>query len=259
MSRPLPNINMKFIEYFKDFPDCYVVIGGTAMSIMSSEIGLNTRVTKDYDLVLKEENLSNSFIETLHLFIKNAGYNQYEKKNGVKHNFYRFDKPKDNRYPAMLELFSRSSLDFIMKKNNQTRPMHFVNSESLSALLLNDDYYNMLSVGSEVSDGGIVCLSLPYLIVFKAKAWIDLSTRKDLGQKNVSTHDIKKHINDVFHLVQGLNGAERLFLNLSVQQDMKDFLEKVQEINVDYASNVGSILEKAETIDLLTILFGLEN
>lgn len=166
MNRPLLNINMKFMEFFKDFPDCYVVIGGTAMSIMSSEIGLNTRVTKDYDMVLKEENLSTSFIETLHLFIKDAGYNQYEKKNGVKHNFYRFDKPLDNRFPAMLELFSRSPIDFNLTINNQTRPMHFVNSESLSALLLNDDYYNMLNVGSEVSDGGIVCLSLPYLIVF---------------------------------------------------------------------------------------------
>lgn len=80
-----------------------------------------------------------------------------------------------------------------------------------------------------------------------------------MGQKNVSSHDIKKHINDIFHLVQGLNGSERLFLNLSVQQDMKYFLEKVQEINVDYANNVGSVLGTVETIELLKILFGLEN
>ena len=36
----------KFREYFKDFPDSYVIIGGTACDIIIGAAGLTPRATK---------------------------------------------------------------------------------------------------------------------------------------------------------------------------------------------------------------------
>lgn len=41
-----------FREWFKEFEDQYVIIGGTACDILMTEEGLDFRATKDIDLVL---------------------------------------------------------------------------------------------------------------------------------------------------------------------------------------------------------------
>ena len=41
-----------FIEKFRDYTDCYTVIGGAASDILMSEAGLRFRVTKDIDMIL---------------------------------------------------------------------------------------------------------------------------------------------------------------------------------------------------------------
>lgn len=47
-------------------------------------------------------------------------------------------------------------------------------------------------------------MDAPYLIPFKAKAWIDLSDRKAAGE-HVDGRNIRKHKNDVFRLTELLN------------------------------------------------------
>ena len=41
-----------FIEKFKDYTDCYTVIGGTACDILMTEAGTDFRATKDIDMIL---------------------------------------------------------------------------------------------------------------------------------------------------------------------------------------------------------------
>ena len=41
-----------FIAQFRDFTDCYTVIGGAACDILMSEAGLEFRATKDVDMIL---------------------------------------------------------------------------------------------------------------------------------------------------------------------------------------------------------------
>ena len=52
---------------------------------------------------------------------------------------------------------------------------------SLSAILLNEAYYELLMDGQTVIDG-ILVLKSTCLIPFKAKAWLDLNERKALGE-----------------------------------------------------------------------------
>lgn len=70
----------------------------------------------------------------------------------------------------------------------------------MSAILLNDDYYQMLNSG-KVLISDIVLLSEVYLIPFKAKAWLDLTRRKIEG-KPMDEKDIKKHKNDIVSIMK---------------------------------------------------------
>lgn len=39
-----------FVEQFREFPDCYTVIGGAACDVLLTEAGLDFRATKDIDM-----------------------------------------------------------------------------------------------------------------------------------------------------------------------------------------------------------------
>ena len=59
---------------------------------------------------------------------------------------------------------------------------------SLSAILLNDEYYEFLKQGRIVVDG-VSVLKASYLIPFKAKAWIDLIDPSDKINVSKSVYD----------------------------------------------------------------------
>ena len=50
------------------------------------------------------------------------------------------------------------------------------------------------------------------LVLFKIKAWLDLSNRKSQGE-NIDTSDIKKHKNDIFRLSTIIIGTEIISLS----------------------------------------------
>lgn len=53
----------KFREYFQDFKDNYVIIGGLASYLLLDDAGFDmARATKDIDLVLSVEALNDAFI-----------------------------------------------------------------------------------------------------------------------------------------------------------------------------------------------------
>lgn len=62
-------------------------------------------------------------------------------------------------------------------------PIHVSESvTSLSAILLNDAYYELLVEGKTLVDGYSV-LSIEYILLFKMKAWVDLLERKENGEQ----------------------------------------------------------------------------
>jgi len=73
-----------------------------------------------------------------------------------------------------------------------------------------------------------VCVLQPGLIVvFKAKAWLDLTARRKTGEA-VKGSDIKKHKNDVFRLFQLLSPANQIVLPDDVKADMRQFIAAVR-------------------------------
>src|SRR5579859_3191060 len=70
--------------------------------------GLPFRATKDLDIVLHIEALNPAFGAAFWCFVEGGGYEIRQASEAGKPVLYRFQKPTDRRYPAMLELFCRS-------------------------------------------------------------------------------------------------------------------------------------------------------
>mgnify|MGYP004517056241 FL=1 len=178
-----------FKDYFKGHEEQYVLIGGAACDIAFEEREQVFRKTRDLDMVLIIEVLTSEFGERFWEFIK-AGKYRNKVTNKGKPQFYRFDKPEIDGYPRMIELFCRE--DFKLKENKGIASIHIDDSiSSLSAILLDNDYYELLLDGRTIIDGMSV-LRPEYLILFKAKAYLDLFNRRNNGEK-VDSSNISKH------------------------------------------------------------------
>ena len=105
---------------------------------------------------------------------------------------------------------------------------------SLSAILLDEDYYNFLRSG-RVQVSGITILDVPYLIPFKAKAWLDLTQRRAQGEQ-VDSRNIRKHKNDVFRLSELLDQKMEPLDKVSdaIKADMQEFINCMvdEEVNL---------------------------
>lgn len=206
-----------FLDYFREYADQYVLIGGAACSVSFEEQDINFgRTTKDFDIVLIVEAQTKEFGERFWQFIKDGKYRIRAKSNGEPQ-FYRFDKPEDSNFPKMIELFSRTN--YILKEENGMTPIHIDDSvSSLFAILLNDAYYQLLMEGREVIMG-ISVLKPEWIIPFKAKAWLDLREKQ-----NIDSSDIKKHRNDIIRIASELV-LQKCMLPLEVHRDMEVFLK----------------------------------
>ena len=80
----------RFRDYFRDFTDQYILIGGAACDISFENNNADFRATRDLDIVLIVENLNRAFGEQFWAFIREGGYQHRAKSSGVPQ-FYRFD------------------------------------------------------------------------------------------------------------------------------------------------------------------------
>ena len=215
-----------FKEWFKGSEEQYAIIGGTACDILMTEEGLDFRATKDIDLVLIIEAVDADFGKKFWEYVKQAGYEHCNKSSGVPQ-FYRFSHPISKQYPAMIELFTRKLDAIQLPEGVVLTPLPMDEDiSSLSAILLDDDYYEFLKQG-KVTVEGVTVLDAAYLIPFKAKAWIDLIDRKAAGE-HVDSKNIKKHKNDVFRLTELIDPAVKIMAPQGVYADIQEFVQRMQ-------------------------------
>lgn len=144
-----------------------------------------------------------------------------------KNNSIVLKKPADTTYPQMIELLSRTP-DIQLLPEAHLTPVHISDDvSSLSAILLNDDYYDFLLSARLILDGFSV-LDEKHLIPFKVKAWCELSIRSKEGEEGQSKH-IRKHYRDVFHLLMRLPPNERVDLPEQLKADMQTFIDGIRQ------------------------------
>ncbi|MBQ5564540.1 MAG: hypothetical protein IIT39_14300 [Clostridia bacterium] len=242
----------KFKEFFADYTDQYVLIGGAACDILFSNNFVDFRVTKDLDIVLIVEALTRDFAEKFWEFIRTGNYINRAKSNGNPQ-FYRFEKPQSEGYPSMLELFSRT--EWNLNTDSVLTPIHIDDSiSSLSAILLDESYYEALLEGRDVING-ISILKPEWIIPFKVKAWLDLQNKKEQNIP-IDSKNIRKHRNDVLRIVSEL-ALSPVKLPNKVKEDMKIFIEQFSVTDTELKNLKLSNIHSSEIIQLLKNIYGI--
>ena len=243
-----------FKAFFADFKDCYVLIGGSACDVYFSEQDIPFRVTHDLDMILCVEALTPDFFRKFWQFVHEGGYRHRQKSDGHRQ-FYRFAAPTASGYPAMLELFSRKA-DFLP----DDLPGHLTpipageEASSLSGILLDQNYYDFVMANRREIDG-VTTLTPIALIVLKAIAWLDLTLKKEAGDRHAYSKDISKHKNDIARIAATIPVRE-YGLPETIRVKMREFLSRYSHMDID-VSALGVPIAAEEVRNRLYECFGL--
>lgn len=244
----------RFREAFEPFGDSYALIGGSACDLLFSREGLPFRATKDLDVVILADRPNREFGEALWAFIDSGGYTCGWRSSEEVH-FYRFTAPKNAAYPVMIELFARRPGFLLHDERSDIGPLPVEEDvSSLSAILLDDDYFEFLMHGLDRVEG-LSVVDAAHIIPLKARAHIDLWARKERGD-HVNERDLRKHRKDVLRLLSLLPVGATFEVHERIRSDMRSFVEDVRgsQLRVDQLG-IGMSLEEA--LGLLAAVYGL--
>jgi hypothetical protein len=245
-----------FREHFAGYADQFVLIGGTAATLAMEEMGLEFRATKDLDIVLNIEALSPEFGAVFWRFVEAGGYETRQASGTGKPVLYRFQKPADERFPIMLELFCRAPDGIDLAEGAHLTPIPIDDAiASLSAILVDDVYYEFILAGRKEIDG-LPMVGEDRLIPLKARAWLDLNERHARGE-HVDARDIRKHANDALRLSRLLAPETRIPVKAGIAVDLDRFLVGIEaDRSIDpKALTLGASV--AAVIDRIAQAYGL--
>lgn len=215
-----------FRQFFAAHADKYVLIGGTAATLTMEEAGLAFRATKDLDVVLHIEALDAEFGVTFWDFIDSGDYEIRQASATGKPVYYRFQKPRNQNYPAMLELFCRAPAGIALAPGTRLTPIPVDEAvASLSAILMDHDYYEFVITGRRITDD-LPRIGEDRLIPLKAVAWLDMKERASRGE-SLDSRDIRKHANDALRLSQLLAPNARIQVAAKIAADLNRFLDAI--------------------------------
>lgn len=251
-----------FINFFKGYEDHYALIGGAACSLWLEEQGLPFRATKDLDLVVIVEGVTNEFFKRFWLFIDAGNYRSGERKDGSLQ-LYRFQDPGTDGFPAMLELLTRNILEIPDTAHLTPIPITG-NIDSLSAILLDEAYYKLV-LENRISIQGATIIPAHSLIPLKVKAWLDLTARRKAGDVSIRGDDIRKHRNDVFRLLVAMTPTDRVSLPKQICEDLELFIAAIsadkdvwRSIEDSVQNTLGvAIPSQSESFTLIRQIFGI--
>ena len=217
-----------FCEHFAAYGTQFVLIGGTAAELAMTEEHQPFRATKDLDIVLVVEALTSEFVAHFWAFIKAGGYNINIQSwaDGQRPRRYRFVKATRDDYPFMIELFSRKPDGLELPNGAIISPIP-IDGSSLSAILLDDNYYRFILDGRKYTPDGIPWVGHDRLIPLKATAWCNLTRDRHAGRPTKPA-DILKHAQDVRDLAALLIEGVTIALPSRVYEDLDEFLGKAQ-------------------------------
>lgn len=166
----------KFSNYFREYQDAYILIGGAAVDTWMEDEGLSFRITRDLDIILVIEALNSEFVKHFWKFIVEGDYEIRERSDGSPL-LYRFIKPKTKGFPYQIELFSRDQdIEGDFEDAHLTPIPMGEELSSLSAILMDGGYYEFTRENSEIIDE-LHLASKPAILCLKAKAFLDINER----------------------------------------------------------------------------------
>lgn len=245
-----------FQAYFAPHAHQYVLIGGTAATMAMDAAGLPFRATKDFDVVLHVEALDAEFGAAFWRFIDAGRYEIRQSGATGRPTYYRFQKPGDASYPEMIELFCRVPDGLVLAPGSHLTPIPIDEAvSSLSAILLDDDYYAFILAGRQEVEG-LSWVGADRLIPLKAVAWLELRARAAKGEAIDARH-IRKHANDVLRLAQLLSPDTRIDVSARIGSDLGRFLDGMAEGEAIDPAQLGVNASLEEMLGRIRRAYGL--
>lgn len=235
----------KFREAFKEFSDNYVIIGGTACDITMTGTEVRPRATHDIDMIIVVERMTPQYGERFWQFIREAGYRPEKSKakegESAKYEMFRFVDGNPD-FPEMIELLSRHPDVLGEPKGLTIEPLPIDGEQSsLSAIIMDDDYYQFTIEHSRLTDD-IRHADSAALIALKARAYLNLIQDKQNG-KHVNSKDIKKHRSDVLKNIVIMTEDEILAPS-SIVECVKEFVMSIRSNWEELANPLAKSLDQ---------------
>ena len=251
----------KFKEVFSQYSDNYVIIGGTACEIVMTGTAMRPRATHDIDMIVVVERMTPEFGQRFWDFIAEGGYRPEKYKtpeNGqTGYRLYRFVNGRSG-YPEMIELLSRHPDALGEPHGMVIEPIPVdENVSSLSAIIMDDDFYSFTIRHSVVTDG-IRHADALALIALKACAYLNLLKDRNDG-RHVNSKDIRKHRSDVLKNVVILEETE-VYAPARVVDVIQEFVSSLRNDWQQLASPLARTLDRDENfvsglLDILETIF----
>jgi len=221
----------KFKEHFAGFEDNYVIIGGTACEVFLHDTDMRPRATDDIDMILVIEKMTPEFGKRFWDFIILGDYvlrQRHRGENKSKAELFRFINPKEG-FPVQIELLSKHPDILGIPTGFHLTPIPVGEDiSSLSAILLDEEYYNQTIENSVIEDGLRIAYPLS-LICLKAKAFLNLTEEKKT-RPEIRSSDIKKHRDDVFKLLaMRIDPFTPVELSTNIKIILNDFIGMMEQ------------------------------
>lgn len=213
-----------------DFKDNYVIIGGTACSVILRNADMQPRATKDIDMILVVERMTPEFGRRFWEFIHDGDYEMRERKRDEGKEpvpeLFRFYKPRNDGFPYQIELLSRQPEVLAVPEGFRLTPIPVGEDvSSLSAILMDEEFYHFALAHSTMEDELHVADTIG-LICLKMKAYLNLSKQEPPAHSS----DIRKHMSDVFKLMASGYIENPVALSENMKKDAAAFVAKMESL-----------------------------
>jgi len=220
----------RFKEHFAGFEENYVIIGGTACDIVLQDTDMRPRTTDDIDMILIIEKMTPEFGKHFWDFIVLGGYKTRQRQRGDKKSkaeLFRFISPQEG-FPVQIELLSKYSDILGEPAGFHLTPIPVGDEiSSLSAILMEEEYYNQ-TIENSIVDDGIRIASPLSLLCLKVKAFLNLTEERKTNPE-VRSSDVKKHRDDVFKLLaMRIDPFTPVELSAGMMKSINDFTGMIE-------------------------------
>lgn len=247
-----------FCNYMTGLEDQFVIIGGSAASVLMEENELEFRPTKDIDLVILT-NSSGDLNSRIASYVKAGEYSVREATEGLPR-YYRFSNPVGVAYPKILEVFARNESEIVLGAGQYIIPIANESSIKLSAILLDDEYFELVKANIYKTEQNTPLINGIGNICLKARAHRELIERKKADDASVDAKDIKKHRNDILKVALTLVGDERPSIGPKVKADLGIALAEINQITADQFKGIMKDypgVELSSLVNVLKIVFSM--
>ncbi len=211
-----------FSDFFKDYKDDYIIIGGVATALNQRRFGFASKATLDIDLIVLNDQIKSGFVDRMVAYIKNVGYKHCGKYKEESRILYQFKSPKDKEAPEQIELFTiddieDDELSFIRLEGSE----HYY---YISAIVFDSDYRELIDQ-FKLEYNNLSLAAPEVLVALKALAYVNLGKETSSRAKK----DQKKHLQDIKELI-GFIEEDEVKISTKILDNITNVLNEVKKI-----------------------------